>query len=216
MSGDDEIYSQLSRIGKALSNPLRLRLLDRLETGEHTVEELAEATGLPVKNTSAQLQQLRAAQLVQSRREGVHIHYRIADSATSAFLGAFADYAAGSLAELRDELADLYRRRPPMESVDVAELDRRLREDDVVLVDVRSADDYARGHVEGAVSIPVADLDRRIAELPESADVVAYCSGPYCLASADAVAVLVGLGRSAKRVDGGITAWVRSGRPLVV
>nr|WP_281378471.1 metalloregulator ArsR/SmtB family transcription factor [Gordonia humi] len=202
----------MARIGKALSNPLRLRILDRLETGEHTVDELAEATGIPVKNTSAQLQQLRAAQLVIARRDGVRIHYRIAGPATSTFLGAFSEYARVSLADLRDQLAALDAERSALEPVGVDELARRL--DDVVLVDVRSADDFARGHIAGAISIPVAQLHDRIAEVPASGDVVAYCAGPYCVASADAVGVLTASGRAARRVDGGVTAWVRSGHPL--
>ncbi|GEE02000.1 ArsR family transcriptional regulator [Gordonia spumicola] len=211
---DDDVYRQLARIGKALSNPLRLRLLDRLELGEHTVDELAEATGTPVKNTSAQLQQLRAAQLVHARRDGTRVHYRVAGPATSQFLGAFADYAKTSLADLRDHLASMHEHPAALELVDVDELDDLMESGDIVLIDVRSADDYARGHVPGAVSIPVADLDERIGELPADGDVIAYCSGPYCVASADAVTVLIAAGRTARRVDGGITSWVRSGRPL--
>ena len=215
MSGD-EVYEQLARIGKAMSNPLRLRLLDRLELGEHTVDELAEATGIPVKNTSAQLQQLRAAQLVVARRDGVHMRYRVAGPETSRFLGAFADYARSSLADLRDQLDALDSRPSALERVGVQELARRLEAESVLLVDVRAAEDYARGHLPGALSMPVAELDRRLAEIPADAEVIAYCSGPYCLASADAVRILTGAGRAAHRVEGGVTAWVRAGGDLEV
>ncbi|WP_320669874.1 ArsR/SmtB family transcription factor [Patulibacter defluvii] len=211
---DAGVYAQLARLGKALSNPLRIRLLDLLEQGEHTVEELAAAARAPVKNTSAQLQQLRAVQLVATRREGVRIHYRLADPSVTGFLAGFERFAGERLTEMRAELEALYAKPGGMERIGIAELERRMREGHVVLVDVRPATEYARGHLPGAISIPVDELRRRIDELPADATVVAYCEGPYCFASGDAVAILAAAGRDGQRVDGGLAGWVRAGRAL--
>ena len=212
---DDEVYEQLARLGKALSNPIRIRLLDLLEQGEHTVEELASAASLPVKNTSAQLQQLRASQLVATRREGVRVHYRLADPSVSTFLGAFQAFAEERLSGLRVELDRLHTYPGSMERVSVDDLQRRLTDGSTILIDVRPASEYARGHLPGAVSIPQSELHRRIDEVPGDADVIAYCEGPYCFASARAVRALLESGRTAARIDGGLARWVRAGGELV-
>ncbi|HLT62664.1 MAG TPA: metalloregulator ArsR/SmtB family transcription factor, partial [Microlunatus sp.] len=123
---DEEVYGQLARLGKALSNPVRLRLLDLLEQGEHTVEELARAAQQPVKNTSAQLQQLRAAQLVETRREGVRIHYRLAGRSVSRFLGEFQTFAEETLAGMKVELDRLSRRPGGMRQISIKEFRQRL------------------------------------------------------------------------------------------
>lgn len=212
---DDEVYEQLARLGKALSNPIRIRLLDLLEQGEHTVEELASAASLPVKNTSAQLQQLRASQLVATRREGVRVHYRLADPTVSTFLNQFESFAEERLSGLRVELDRLHTYPGSMERVSVDDLHRRLNDGTTILIDVRSAEDYARGHLPGAVSMPLSDLRRRIDEVPPDAEVIAYCEGPYCFASARAVRALLESGREAMRIDGGLARWVRAGGDLV-
>lgn len=209
---DAGVYEQLAKVGKALSNPLRLRLLDLLEQGEYTVEDLAAAAHAPVKNTSAQLQQLRAAQLVSARRDGVRVHYRLAGKHVSRFLQRLQDFGEESLAGVRDEIEQL--REAGMERIDVGELKRRLREGTVTLVDVRSAQEFGRGHVPGAISIPAEELRRRLDELPLDHDLVAYCEGPYCFASERAVAQLSSLGVPAYAVDGGLVRWVRSGGTL--
>ncbi|EHN08957.1 Transcriptional regulator ArsR family [Patulibacter medicamentivorans] len=211
---DAGVYAQLARLGKALSNPLRIRLLDLLEQGEHTVEELAVAARAPVKNTSAQLQQLRAVQLVATRREGVRIHYRLADPAVSGFLGSFERFAGERVAEMRSELEQLYAQPGGMERIGIAELERRMRDGQTVLVDVRPAEEFAKGHLPGAISMPLEDLRRRIDELPADAAVVAYCEGPYCFGSGHAVAMLAEAGHDAVRIDGGVASWVRAGREL--
>lgn len=211
---DEPVYAQLARLGKALSNPLRIRLLDLLEQGEHTVEELASAARQPVKNTSAQLQVLRTAQLVTSRRDGVRVHYRLAGPHVTAFLGRFEGFAEHTLDGMRVEIGRLLDRPGGLEQVGVEEFQERMAVAGTVIVDVRSAAEYARGHLPGAVSIPLDELRRRIDELPTGADVIAYCEGPYCFSSADAVALFAEAGREVVRLRGGVVGWVRAGREL--
>lgn len=212
---DDEVYEQLARLGKALSNPVRIRLLDILEQGEHTVEDLANAAALPIKNTSAQLQQLRASQLVNARRDGVRVHYRLADPSVSAFLHGFESFAEERLSELRVELDRLHTYPGAMERVGAEDFRSRLDDGTTVLIDVRPAEEYAKGHLPGAISMPLSELRQRIDEVPDDADIVAYCEGPYCFASARAVRWLLESGRSAARISGGLASWVRTGGGLV-
>lgn len=211
---DEEVYGQLARLGKALSNPVRLRLLDLLEQGEHTVEELARAAQQPVKNTSAQLQQLRAAQLVETRREGVRIHYRLAGRSVSRFLGEFQTFAEETLAGMKVELDRLSRRPGGMRQISIKEFRQRLRDGQTLIIDVRPPEEFARGHIPGAVSLPLAELRQRMDELPDGRDVIAYCEGPYCFASGRAVEQLERAGIPVRRLDGGLAGWVRSGGRL--
>lgn len=211
---DTGVYDQLARLGKALSNPVRLRLLDLLEQGEHTVEELARAAHQPVKNTSAQLQQLRAAQLVETRRDGVRIHYRLAGRRVSKFLGEFQAFAEETLSGMKIELDELSRKPGGLQRVSIKEFRERLRDERTVIIDVRAAEDYARGHIPGAVSIPLTELRQRMDEIPDDHEVIAYCDGPYCFASGRAVEQLERAGFPVRRLDGGVARWVRSGGRL--
>ncbi|TYB61466.1 metalloregulator ArsR/SmtB family transcription factor [Nonomuraea sp. PA05] len=211
MFPEEPIYAQLARIGKALASPVRLRLLDVLDQRERTVEELARAAGIPLKNTSAQLQQLRAAQLVTSRREGTHVYYRLADEGVSRFLGEFQAFADGRLADLREAVRA---RLGSLEGVTAEELAARLEDPGTVVVDVRSAADYAAGHVPGAISVPVDELLSRLGELPTDAEIVAYCGGPYCVVSPEAVRQLREHGYDARPLDGGLLGWRRTGKRL--
>lgn len=211
---DEAVYEQLSRLGKALSNPGRIRILDLLEQGEHTVEELAASARMSVKNTSAQLQQLRAAQLVTARRDGVRIHYRLTGPAVSEFVDRFESFAERTLADLKVELGRLSGLPGGMERLSVEEFRERLATGDTIVIDVRPAEEYARGHLPGAISMPLDELATHIDELPQDADIVAYCEGPYCFASARAVQSFAEAGRSIHRIDGGLARWVRSGGEL--
>jgi len=208
---EEAIYQQLARVGKALANPVRLRLLDVLDQRERTVEELAQEAGIALKNTSAQLQQLRAAHLVTSRKEGTRVYYRLADERVSRFLGRFQGFAHERLADLRDAVAD---RLGTFEGVSAAELADRLTDPDTVVLDVRSAEDYSRGHVPGAVSVPLRELRDRLGELPDGAEIIAYCGGPYCVVSPTAVALLRSCGYRARPLEGGLTGWRRSGHAV--
>ncbi|MDX3104660.1 ArsR/SmtB family transcription factor [Nonomuraea angiospora] len=203
-SPEEPIYQQLARIGKALASPVRLRLLDVLGQREHTVEELAQAAGVPLKNTSAQLQQLRAVHLVTSRKEGQRVYYRLADERVSRFLAELRGFAEERLAELRDAVRA---RLGPLEGVTADELASRLADPGTLIVDVRPAADYAAGHVPGAISLPMAELRERLDELPGERQIVAYCGGPYCAVSSEAVRVLREHGHAARPLDGGYLGW---------
>ncbi|HEY4456764.1 MAG TPA: metalloregulator ArsR/SmtB family transcription factor [Pseudonocardiaceae bacterium] len=203
---EEPIYAELARVGKALASPVRLRLLDVLDSGELTVEELAAASGLPVKNTSAQLQQLRAVRLVESRRDGTRIHYRVASPGVSAFLGRFHEFAQDTLAELRERIST-----DELAPVTVDALVELLRDNEVTVIDVRSAADYARSHIPGAISLPIQQLAERLDELSGHDMIVAYCQGPYCVSSPNAVRLMQENGHQAHVLTGGWTAWARAG-----
>ncbi|WP_163510108.1 ArsR/SmtB family transcription factor [Fodinicola acaciae] len=209
---EEPVYAQLARIGKAVSSPVRLRLLDLLDQHELSVEQLAEEAGVGLKNTSAQLQHLRAAHLITARKDGNRVLYRLADPDVSVFLGHLQDFAAGRLADLRDAVADLLGEPGEWQPVTAEELRGRL--EDVVVVDVRSPAAYAEWHIPGAISIPGSKIVDRIDELPKGRDIVAYCSGPYCVASPKAVRQLRDHGRRARTLAGGATRWRRSGQPV--
>jgi rhodanese-related sulfurtransferase len=208
---EEPIYEQLARIGKALASPVRLRLLDVLDQRERTVEELARAAEIPLKNTSAQLQQLRAAHLVTSRREGTRVYYRLADARVSRFLGEFQGFAGGRLADLRDAVRA---RLGSLEGVTADELASRLADPATLVMDVRPAADYAAGHVPGAISVPLAELRDQLDDLPKQARIVAYCGGPYCVVSPEAVRLLRERGYDASPLDGGFLGWRRREKPL--
>ncbi|MEV3985271.1 metalloregulator ArsR/SmtB family transcription factor [Nonomuraea sp. NPDC049758] len=209
---EEPVYRQLARVGKALASPVRLRLLDVLDQGERTVEELARAAGVPLKNTSAQLQHLHAAHLVTSRRDGTRIRYRLADEQVSRFLGDLQRFAHDRLSGLREAVRE---HLGDLSGVTADELAARLADPGTVVVDVRPAAAYAKGHVPGAISVPLDDLAGRLAELPPDARVVAYCGGPYCVLSPQAARLLRERGLDARPLDGGLIGWRRAGHEVV-
>ena len=208
------LYEQFARVGKALANPARLELLDLLAQGERGVEELAAAAGMKVSNTSAQLHALAAAGLVASRRDGVKIYYRLADDEVAAFAGRIQDFAASRIAEVeraaRGYLGDV----TALEPVARDELFRRLRDEEVLVLDVRPAAEYAAGHIPGAINVPHDQLAARLAELPGDVDIVAYCRGRYCVFAPDAVRLLRARGFSARLLAGGLPDWRLAGLPV--
>lgn len=213
-SGQDT-YSQFARIGKALANPVRLHLLDLLGQGERGVEELAEAAGTRLQNTSAQLQHLRAAQLVTSRKVGTKVYYRLAGPEVARFLGHLQDLGEARLAEVRDILNTRLAEVADLDPVSADELAAMLADGrDLLVLDVRPAVEYAAGHIPGAVSIPTEELHERMRELPADAEIVAYCRGRYCVSSPTATRLLRAEGRSARPMPDGITGWRRAGRPV--
>jgi rhodanese-related sulfurtransferase len=208
------MYAQFARVGKALANPARVELLDLLAQGERSVEDLAEAARMKVSNTSAQLRTLASAGLVSSRRAGVRIYYRLADKDVSAFLGQVQDFAASRLAEA-ERAARLYLGDvAALEPVARDELFRRLDDGQVLVLDVRPEAEYAAGHIPGAVSVPHDQLAARLAELPEKADIIAYCRGRYCVFAPDAVRLLRSRGFSARPLEGGLPDWRLAGLPV--
>jgi rhodanese-related sulfurtransferase len=212
----DRLYAEFARIGKAMASPHRLEILEVLAQGERTVESLAAETGLSVANTSRHLQQLRQAQLVLTRREGLFIHYRVAGPEVVGLMLALRLAAEEHLAEVDRVVRDFLGERDGFEPVTSDELSRLMRSGEIVLLDVRPEQEYAAGHIAGARSMPVSDLDARVGELPPNREYVAYCRGPYCVYADEAVAVLRANGRTATRLSDGYPEWWLSGRPVQV
>ena len=210
----DSLFQQLARVTKALSSPRRLELVDLLAQGERSVEELAELSGMSVANASQHLQALRAAVLVTVRRAGPRSLYALADDAVFRTWQAIRELGRRQFAEI-DRLVELYvAQRERLESVTVGQLRERLRRDRVVVLDVRPAHEFRAGHIRGARSIPVRELERRLAELPRSREVIAYCRGPFCVYADEAVALLRRRGFRARRLDVGFPDWKAAGLPV--
>jgi rhodanese-related sulfurtransferase/DNA-binding transcriptional ArsR family regulator len=206
------LFDEFARAAKALASGRRIELLDVLANGERTVEALAGEVGLSVANASQHLQILRQAGLVTSRRQGTSVHYRLAAPEVFQLWQALRSLAASRLAEVERLAATYLGDRDQLEPVTREELARRLQDGDHVMVlDVRPAAEHAAGHLPGAVSIPVGELRRRLAELPRDREVVAYCRGPYCAFAHDAVAVLREAGFSARRLEDGLPEWEAAG-----
>ncbi|HEY9444463.1 MAG TPA: metalloregulator ArsR/SmtB family transcription factor [Gemmatimonadales bacterium] len=211
----DRLYTQFARLGHAVSTPKRLELLDLLAQGEKTVEQLAEQSCTAIKNTSAHLRVLRQAGLVDFRREGVYVRYRLADEYVAEFLLALQSLGRQRYSEVREVVDAHLERRDEMEPIGPAELRRRLAAGDVTLLDVRPADEFTAGHIAGAISIPVDQLTARAATLPRGKKIVAYCRGPYCVMAVDAVQLLRRRGYRARRLTDGVPGWRARGYPVV-
>lgn len=210
----DALYTQFARIGQAVSSPKRLELLDLLGQGEKTVEQLAEQTATAVKNTSAHLRALRQARLVETRRDGTHVWYRLADEGVAAFLLALQALGRHRYAEVREVAESYLERRDSLEPIPPEELRRRLNAGEVTLIDVRPGDEFAAGHIPGALSVPVAELADRLRELPKRKEIVAYCRGPYCVMAVTAVELLRQRGYRARRLIESLPAWRARGYPV--
>jgi len=210
----ESLYGLYARIGKGLSNPSRLEILELLAQGERTVESLAAEIGLSTANASQHLQALKQASLVLSRRQGLFIHYSLADPAVfelSRAVRLVAERRLGDLAHLvRREFGD----RPDAEAVSFEELMARLRRQDIMVLDTRPASEYAAGHIAGAISVPVDELKQRLRRLPKHKEYVAYCRGPYCVYADRAVELLRKSGRRARRLVGGLPEWRAAGLPV--
>lgn len=208
------LNEQFARIAKATAHPKRLELLDLLAQGERPVEALADASGIAMSSASSHLQVLRQARLVETRKAGTHVFYRLAGDEVSRLLVALRAVAAARLAEVSEITRDYFEARDELEAVPRAELLERAWAGEVVVVDVRPSAEYAAGHIPDAVSIPLEDLEDRIAELPADAEVVAYCRGPYCVLAAEAVVLLRRGGRRARRLAEGLPEWRLAGLPV--
>lgn len=206
------LYEQFARVGRGLASPKRLELLDLLAQGERSVEALASAAGLGLTTTSAHLQTLRHAGLVAIRRAGTKIYYRLAGDDVARLYAGLRDLARAHLAEVsaarRAYLGE------DVEEITREELMRRAQAGEVVILDVRPAEEHAAGHIPGALSIPVDQLNARIAELPADAGVVAYCRGEYCVFAHDAVRILRAAGRDASKLEHGMLEWRLAGLPV--
>lgn len=212
----DALYEQFARIGRAVSSPKRIELLDLLGQGERTVEGLAEASGMGVTNTSAHLKILRDARLVAARKDGTRVVHRLADDDVGRFLLGLLEVARSRLAEVEKVTHDYFEVRDELEPLRRSDLAERLERGDVVVLDVRPTEEFEAGHIRGAVSVPLEDLARRMAELPPDIEVVAYCRGPYCVLAPQALEVLRERGYAARRLEDGFPEWRLAGLPVAV
>jgi rhodanese-related sulfurtransferase/DNA-binding transcriptional ArsR family regulator len=210
----DRLFGQFARVGKALASPKRLEIVDLLAQGERTVEEIARETDMSVASASQHLQALKGARMVEARREGLYAHYRLADEDVFRTWQAVRALGESRLAEV-DRVVETYLEdRDALEAVDVMELMERLSDGSVVVLDVRPEEEYRAGHIPGAHSVPVEKLEAYLEEIPKNQEVVAYCRGPYCVFSDEAVALLSSRGYRVKRLAEGLPDWRAAGMPV--
>jgi rhodanese-related sulfurtransferase/DNA-binding MarR family transcriptional regulator len=212
----DRLYEQFARVGKALGNPHRLELLELLAQGERTVDSLASETGMSLANTSQHLQALRQAGLVASRKVGLFVHYTVADDSVLLLAKAVRVVAERQLAELDRVVRDYFGDRSTSEPVPMNELLERASSGTVVILDTRPANEYASGHIAGAISFPFDEMVERLRDLPKSKEYVAYCRGPYCVYADRAVEFLRSRGRRVRRLSEGFPEWRALGMPTAV
>ena len=210
----NELYDLFARVGKALANPHRLEILDLLAQRERTVEDLAREAGLSVANASQHLQVLRGARLVEPRREGSHVHYRLAGESVFGLWQALRDVGTERLPEVERLVESFLADLETVEPIAANELLPRLAAGDVVVLDVRPETEYRAGHIRGARSVPIDRLSRKARSLPRGGDIVAYCRGPYCVWADEAVAFLRSRGFQARRLAGGYPDWRSAGFPI--
>ena len=200
----DALYGEFARIGKATSSPRRLMMLEVLSQGPRTVETLSKETGQSVANTSQHLQKLRGARLVEAERDGLHVVYRIAGDDVNSFLKMLRSLANARLAEVEQVRRQYMGSRASMEQVDESALIQRVRDGEVTVLDVRPREEFEAGHVPGAVSIPLRELEERLGSLEHGRDVVAYCRGPYCVLAVEAIETLRAHGFTAFPLEDGV------------
>ncbi len=210
----EQLYHLFSQVVAAMANPHRLELLDLLVQAPRTVEELAQEAHMSAANTSQHLQRLKQTRLVLDEREGLHIRYRLADPAVARLWLQLRAVAEQQLAEVDRGLEAYRQRRHEFAGISADELRTRLRTGDVVLLDVRPAEEYQAGHLPEAISIPVDELERRLNELPPNKTIVAYCRGPYCVYADDALVLLAERGWQVARLEEGVAEWQEAGYKL--
>jgi rhodanese-related sulfurtransferase len=210
----DGLYGQFARIGKAVAHPKRIELLDLLCQGERSVEVLAQAATLSVTNASAQLRVLRETRLVETRREATKVYYRLAGESVCGLFFSLRDLAAERYAEVEMMVRDYFEARDELEPITREELVARTDDGSVLILDVRPWEEYAAGHIPGAISVPLAELESRVATLPPVSEIVAYCRGPYCVLAPQALQLLRRHGYQARRLQDGLPEWKRAGLPV--
>jgi rhodanese-related sulfurtransferase/DNA-binding transcriptional ArsR family regulator len=208
------IYEQFARVGKALASPHRIELVELLAQGPRTVEALSRMADMSLANTSAHLQVLRNAGLLESTKEGLFVTYRLADPKVGELLLSLRNVAETRLAEVSKTTREFLAENALLEPVDEAALRRRVKNGEVTLLDVRPPEEYEAAHIPGALSVPLPELAKRISELPRRREVVAYCRGPYCVLAVEAVKLLRRKGFKAVRLEEGILDWAALGLPL--
>lgn len=209
-----DLFSQFARVGKVLSNGNRLELLEFLAQGERSVEELANLTGLSIANTSQHLQQLRQAGLALTRKEGLKVYYRLSGDDVIDLLTALRAVAERHLADVERLITTYLTVKDDLEPIPREELLARARDELITVIDVRPPQEYAAGHVPGALNIPLADLKKHLKDFDPAQEIVAYCRGPHCVLAFDAVATLRSKGMKARRLEDGYPEWKRAGLPV--
>ena len=209
-----DLFAQFARVGQALSNGNRLELLEFLAQGERGVDELSKVSGLTVGNVSQHLQNLRHAGLVTSRKEGLKVIYRLSGDEVIDLLNALRAVAEHRLAQVERLINSFLTVKDDLEPVPRAELLQRVREGLVTVIDVRPPQEYAAGHVPGAVNIPLDQLENHLKDLKNALEIVAYCRGPYCVLAFDAVERMRKQGLKARRMEEGFPEWKRAGLPI--
>ncbi len=209
-----KLYEEFSAIARGLGNAHRIDILEHLGQGERGVDALAAKIGLSTANTSQHLQQLKRAGLVESRRDGKYILYRLKGDNVLTLLGALFDVGEHNLAEVDKVMRDYFHKRDDMEAVSHEELLERSRDGLVTVLDVRPNDEFAMEHLPGAKNIPLEELETRLSEIDPAQEVIAYCRGPYCVLSFEAVAALRKRGIKARRLEDGLPEWRAAGLPL--
>jgi rhodanese-related sulfurtransferase len=214
MKAESPLFQQLARIGQALGSAPRLALLDMLRQGPRTVEALSREVGLSLANSSQHLKVLRQARLVEAEKQGTFVTYRIADRTVDDFFGALRGLAEARLVEVQQIASLFVEKRGSLEPVDRRRLLARVQSGEVTVLDVRPAEEYRAAHIEGAVSVPLRELEARLAGLPKGRQIVAYCRGPYCVLALDAVKLLRARGYQAEVLEDGVSEWRARGLPV--
>jgi rhodanese-related sulfurtransferase len=209
-----ELFEQLARIGKALGSAYRLQLLDFLAQGERSVDALAQLCKLSITNASQHLQHLRRAGLVRARKEGLYVYYRVSGDSVVRLVAAMRAAGEEHVADVDKLIKEYLNAKDALEPVPARELLERARSGLVTVLDVRPPEEYRAGHLPGAINIPLPDVAKRANELPTDREIIAYCRGPYCLMSYDAVALLRKKGRNARRLQDGYPEWKALGLPV--
>lgn len=210
----DGLFEQFARIPKALASPKRLELLDLLAQGERPVEELAREASMSIANTSQHLQTLKAARLVNVRREGLYAYYQLASSAVFDLWRGIRCVGEDRLAEIERLVRDYHGDRDSLERISIDELRERLGDEQLLLLDVRPQAEYRAGHIAGAHSVPIDELEQRLSTLPRDREIVAYCRGPYCLFADEAIDILSRSGFRSRRLAEGFPDWQAAGLPV--
>ena len=210
----EELFAQFARIGKAIASPARLEMIYLLSQGQKSVEELAKAAGLSVANASQHLQQLKAARIVGSRKEGQRVRYGLASERVEGLWQSLQRLGEERLLEVSDLVNTYIKGRDGLEPVTHRELLEKMRARKIVLIDVRPSEEYAAGHLPEALSVPLGELEAWLRDLPADREIIAYCRGPYCLLAVEAVERLRAKGYRALRLAEGFPEWKADGLPL--
>ena len=210
----DSIYEQFARTTKALSSPKRLEILDLLSQSEKTVESLAEQANLGIKNASAQLKELKSALLVESRRNGKYVYYRLSNQSVANFLIDLRKFSEAQFVEIQKMASELFADVELMKPINRKQLLARVRKGEVILLDVRPTNEFQQSHLPFAISVPISELQKELKNFPKHKEIIAYCRGPYCLLAKEAVELLKKRGYKASRLKDSVVEWASYGLPI--